>query len=87
MEGASQVQMYGILAKMLLNIYPEIHRYKFVIEQGKKVISTVLKYALYLEPIISILIWRDLVVKLKPRGFQKNPYYPCAMNKFVGETL
>ena len=38
MEGMVWVRIDGIQYKMLLKIYPEKYRYKFVIERGKKVI-------------------------------------------------
>ena len=56
---------------------------KVVIERGKKFICVVLECAWYRALIISLLFWRYLVRKLKPRGFQSNPYEPCVMNKVV----
>ena len=68
---------------MLLNIDPKKYGDKVVIERGKKVIYLVLKCTLYGVLIRSLILWRDLVSKLKPWVFQPNPYEPCVMNKVV----
>ena len=72
---------------MLLNIDTEKNRDKVVIEKGKKVIYVVLKPALYGDLIIYLIIWLYLVGKMKPWGFQPNPYDPCIMNKLFGENV
>ena len=78
MEGTVRVRLDGVLSYILLKIDPENYGGKVFIERGKIFIHEVLKSALYGALIISLLLWRDLVRKLKYWGFHPNPMTPVS---------
>ena len=79
-----RARLCGVLADVLVNIYPSKFTDKVDLEGGQKVIYVVLKNSLYGALIASLLFWIDLSGALRSWVFDTNPYEICVMNNTVG---
>ena len=74
----------GELAKMMVQIAPEIYRkYIAVDRKGTKMLYVKLQKALYGLMWASLLFYRKLRKELEVYGFEINPYNPCVANKMT----
>ncbi len=71
----------GKLARMLLNIAPEVYqRYITADKKGTPVLYVKLRKALYGIMRASLLFYLKLRLELEAYGFEVNPYDPCIAN-------
>ena len=77
------IRILGVLADLLVKIYPEKFADKVVLEGGHALIYAAFKKVLYGASIAIIIFWWDLFGVLRYWGFELNPYESCVMNKTV----
>ena len=66
-----------------MNIYPNLYKIYFLLENGVKVIYVKLQKAQYRLPCIKLLFYLKLATNLKNNGFVINPYDLCVEKKLV----
>ena len=62
----------GKLAKLMLKMAPEVYRKYVVIEKGEMVLHTQLIKALYGCLLSALMLYKKLLTRLGPRGFEIN---------------
>jgi hypothetical protein len=80
------MQIDGPMAKLLVDIDPDLYEPYLTEENGKPVIYVKLKKALYGTLQAALLFWRNLSGFLMEHGFELNPYDECVANKIVNGT-
>jgi nanoRNase/pAp phosphatase (c-di-AMP/oligoRNAs hydrolase) len=76
----------GPMAKLLVNIDPDLYEPYLTKENGKPVIYVKLEKALYGMLQAALLFWRNLSGFLMEHGFELNPYDECVANKSINGT-
>jgi hypothetical protein len=76
----------GPMAKLLVDIDPDLYEPYLTEENGKPVIYVKLEKALYGTLQAALLFWRNLSGFLMEHGFELNPYDECVANKIVNGT-
>ena len=77
------MKVRGELAKILVEIAPEIYEKYLVYENGVPVLYLEILRALYGMLESSMLFYKKLLRDLEKEGFEVNPYDPCVANKIV----
>jgi hypothetical protein len=73
----------GELVDLLIQINPSLGQY-VTVENGKRVLYTLLNKALYGTVQASLLFWKRLSSFLiDVQGFERNPYDQCVVNKII----
>jgi hypothetical protein len=83
MKGKVVVKLEGVMAEVILRIYPTLYTKYATKENGKEVIYVILTKALYGTLQAALLFWQNLSTQLKEWGFEINPYDFCVANKTI----
>ena len=81
-----KMAMCGMLAELMVNIYPRIYRQNMIHENGRPVLYVTLKKVLYGFLRLAFLFYERLVADMRGKGFEINPYSPCGANKMIGDN-
>ena len=84
MDKDTKMALRGGLFELMAMIAPQIYRYHVIYEKGRPVLYFTTNKSLYGYLRSVFLLYERLVADIRCKGFELNPYEPCAANKMIG---
>ena len=79
-----KMALLGMLAKLMVNIVPQIYRHHVIYEKRMSALYATLNKALYGWLRSAFLLHERIVADISGKGFEINPCNPCVANKIIG---